>query len=343
MAYSKTEEYYQRVINLIDANDVLISTEAKVKNCERIARLCDVLGRYKDCAELKEKYTRLAAEERSKGKERDYQNCLKKYSEADSIDSYRRAEILLSDLGDYKDSRQLAAKCRERRLKMKLKSNIHSVIRFIIAAVVITGLVLYVRSITKNDPDQIGVSVANISRGIRISWSQEEEQDDKYIVIKSVMNPKTKEWSEDAVIATVSGKDNYVDDEVYPGSTYRYAVKLDKEEGSGTPAFYNTMVRITTREIESLTQEGPTAFRVKWSGSRLFTGYQVQYTDVEGSFSKADNVMIGKKNTYSYTAADLKENTTYYVRVRSYHSVNGVIYYGGWSPTAVVSLGSYAD
>ena len=52
------------------------------------------------------------------------------------------------------------------------------------------------------------------------------------------------------------------------------------------------------------------------------------------------SVLIDSKDRYSTTIDGLEANATYYVRVRSYHRVNGVVYYGGWSPTVGIVLTS---
>ena len=60
------------------------------------------------------------------------------------------------------------------------------------------------------------------------------------------------------------------------------------------------------------------------------TGYQVQY-DVNKKFTSYQSKYVKTNSTYKKTFSGLKSKKTYYVRVRSYKTVNGVKYYGSWS------------
>ncbi len=60
------------------------------------------------------------------------------------------------------------------------------------------------------------------------------------------------------------------------------------------------------------------------------TGYQVQYSTSK-SFKSATTKTLTKNTTTSATMTGLKAKTTYYVRVRTYKTVNGAKYYSGWS------------
>ncbi len=338
MADIKTEEYYQRILDLIDANDILVSFEARAKNCERIARLCGVLGTYKNCRSLKEIYERKAIEEREKGLESDYLSCLTKYKEADSIDTYKSTEMLLRQLGSYKDSTQLAEACHSRIVKLKLKAQAVFWVKIIAAIGLVVGFAVLLVTVNHNNENQYQVTVSNVAKGIRISPSDTNDMSD-YTVYRESYNSKEKQWSEPSLIGYIREGKFYLDTDVHPGSIYRYAAIRSNSEDQ-KPGFFTTIVRITTREIVSIISNNPNEFTVRWSGSTLFDGYQVQYTSVEGSFGKAESVLIDSKDRYSTTIDGLEANATYYVRVRSYHRVNGVVYYGGWSPTVGIVLTS---
>ncbi len=60
------------------------------------------------------------------------------------------------------------------------------------------------------------------------------------------------------------------------------------------------------------------------------TGYQIQYS----TSSKFKSAKTKTTKSISYTIKSLKAKKTYYVRVRTYKSINGKKYYSGWS-TAV--------
>lgn len=60
------------------------------------------------------------------------------------------------------------------------------------------------------------------------------------------------------------------------------------------------------------------------------SGYQVQYSTSK-KFSGAKTTTIKSNKTTSVTLKSLKANKTYYVRVRTYKTVNGTKYYSSWS------------
>ena len=60
------------------------------------------------------------------------------------------------------------------------------------------------------------------------------------------------------------------------------------------------------------------------------TGYQVQYSTVK-SFKTYKTKTVSSYKTTSATLTGLKAKTTYYVRVRTYKTVNGTKYYSAWS------------
>ena len=76
---------------------------------------------------------------------------------------------------------------------------------------------------------------------------------------------------------------------------------------------------------------GTKQITAKWSGSSVFTGYQVQIATDKAFTKNVETVKITKANVYQTTVKNLNASTTYYVRVRSYHVFEGMTYYGGWS------------
>ena len=64
--------------------------------------------------------------------------------------------------------------------------------------------------------------------------------------------------------------------------------------------------------------------------STQVTGYQIQYSTSK-TFSKATTKTISRYKTTKYTLKSLSAKKTYYVRVRTYKTVNGTKYYSGWS------------
>ncbi|MCC8072509.1 MAG: fibronectin type III domain-containing protein, partial [Clostridiales bacterium] len=72
-------------------------------------------------------------------------------------------------------------------------------------------------------------------------------------------------------------------------------------------------------------------FTVKWKKqSTQTTGYQIQY-GTKKDFSNAKTVTVSKNSTTSKTISSLKSKKKYYVRVRTYKTVDGKKYYSSWS------------
>ncbi|MBR2643678.1 MAG: fibronectin type III domain-containing protein, partial [Clostridia bacterium] len=138
---------------------------------------------------------------------------------------------------------------------------------------------------------------------------------------------------------------------VYAGTRYQYGVKayfarrldpianveiggnVNEPSGNfnlGMVGPLKTTVRITTRTLNTVTG-GSKQLTVKWAGSSIFTGYEVQVA-TDAAFTKnVKTVKIANAKTYQTNVTGLKAKTTYYVRVRSYHEFEGMTYYGGWS------------
>ena len=110
----------------------------------------------------------------------------------------------------------------------------------------------------------------------------------------------------------------------------KYTVKITfKGNYSGTVSKTFKIIPKTTK-LTSLTK-ATKAFTAKWSKqSTQVTGYQIQYARNK-SFSGASLKTVTSYKTTSLKVTGLKAKTKYYVRVRTYKTVNGVKYYSNWS------------
>ena len=119
----------------------------------------------------------------------------------------------------------------------------------------------------------------------------------------------------------------------------KYAVKITfKGNYSGTKTLYFT-IKPKATSISSLTAKSK-GFTVKWyKRTTQTTGYQVQYS-TSSKFSSPKTVTISKTGTTSKTISKLKAKKKYYVRVRTYKTVNGTKYYSSWSKAKYVTTKS---
>lgn len=89
------------------------------------------------------------------------------------------------------------------------------------------------------------------------------------------------------------------------------------------------------QEIQKLTAKSK-GFYIDYAAKGHATGYEIQYA-ANSSFSGAKKTVITSKKTDKVTVSKLSGNKKYYVRVRTYTTVNGIKYYGAWSAVKTVT------
>jgi len=109
---------------------------------------------------------------------------------------------------------------------------------------------------------------------------------------------------------------------------YKVTVKF-KGNYSGTKTLYFTINPAKTT-VKSLTAGSKRLTVSITKKSTQVTGYQIQYSTSK-KFSSYKTKTISSYKTTKATLSSLKAKTTYYVRVRTHKTVNGVKYYSGWS------------
>lgn len=112
---------------------------------------------------------------------------------------------------------------------------------------------------------------------------------------------------------------------------------IGKYTGEITKTF--TIVPKGTSIVGKVTAKSK-GFTVKWKKQNQYTtGYQVQYS-TSRRFTKKSTVAKGvrRPSTTKLTVKHLKARKKYYVRIRSYGTVNGKKYYSGWSVAKSVAI-----
>lgn len=195
-------------------------------------------------------------------------------------------------------------------------------------------------------PATSSTTVANVFGGIKLTWKAVAGASG-YVVYRRAWNLVDNGWTTFERWNNTTGT-TWTDTNVYAGTRYQYGIKayftkrLDPVSctylGGNIGDNYNlgevgplkTTVRITTRKLTSVTA-GSKQMTVKWEGSSVFTGYQIQYATDSAFTKNAVALKISNPKTVQYTVKSLKSGTTYYVRLRSYHEFNGMTYFGEWS------------
>lgn len=116
----------------------------------------------------------------------------------------------------------------------------------------------------------------------------------------------------------------------------KYSVKLTFTGNyKGTVTKYFT-IKPTSTYITSLSK-AKKSFTVRWSKKTTqVTGYQVRYSR-KSSFSSYSTKTITSYKTNYKKVTGLRAKTKYYVKVRTYKTVNGTRYYSGWSKVKTVT------
>ncbi len=131
---------------------------------------------------------------------------------------------------------------------------------------------------------------------------------------------------------------------------YLYDYKLSYDSGRKNVGEYNVwvnfesstgMVRKTftikpkSTSITSLKAQND-GFKLKWNKrTTQVTGYQIRYS-TSSKFSSYKDLEIKKDTTTSKTVKELKNKKKYYVKIRTYKTVDGKKIYSSWSKTKSV-------
>lgn len=106
-------------------------------------------------------------------------------------------------------------------------------------------------------------------------------------------------------------------------------VWIDFEAGTGM-VMKTFTIQPKSTSITSLNAQN-NGFKLKWSKrTTQVTGYQIRYS-TSSKFSSYKNIEIKKDTTISNTVKKLKNKKKYYVKIRTYKTVDGKKYYSSWS------------
>ncbi|MBR1416299.1 MAG: SH3 domain-containing protein [Bacilli bacterium] len=111
------------------------------------------------------------------------------------------------------------------------------------------------------------------------------------------------------------------------GTAYVVITGIGKYKGTVKKKFY--IIPKNTKITNIISKKGK--FKLEWNKFTTQTmGYQIEYS-LYSDFSKSKKVLITKNKSTAKTISNLKRNTKYYVRIRTYKEINGKKYYSLWS------------
>ena len=143
-----------------------------------------------------------------------------------------------------------------------------------------------------------------------------------------------------AKLTTVTGT-NYTDTTAVSGKTYTYKIrayqKVDGTSYFGAYSAVKTFVCVARPTISKITSTTSGKLYVKWGADDAATGYQISYA-TKSDFSDAITVTNtgSAKNTKSVFG--LTGGKTYYAKVRSYVTIDGVTYYSAYSAVKSIKV-----
>lgn len=148
-----------------------------------------------------------------------------------------------------------------------------------------------------------------------------------WVRVKTITDPDITTW-DDTSVKTANG------------TVYRYTIRALAGENrnilSGCRNTGRTMVRLTSRTLNSAVKASATSIKCSWSTTTQATGYEVRF--MVGS-TVYKTYTIGNYKTGVKTFTGLKAGQTYKIQVRSYKKVDGVgSFYSAWSTAQYVSL-----
>ncbi len=145
-------------------------------------------------------------------------------------------------------------------------------------------------------------------------------------------------------VTTISGNNTFTwtDESVKAnnGTVYKYTIRAlagsDMKTLSGCRNTGRTMVRLSSRTLNSAVKASATSIKCNWTTSSAVTGYEVRFmvgSTVYRTFT------VGNYKTGVKTFTGLAAGNTYKIQVRAYKKVDGVgTFYSAWSTAKTVSL-----
>ena len=123
------------------------------------------------------------------------------------------------------------------------------------------------------------------------------------------------------------------------GAKYVYKIIASASvTGRSTHSTSVTAYRMDRPAISSLTNSGTGKMTVNWDKNAKATGYQVQYCPDKTFKTGNKSATISGASTVSKAIAGLTKGKTYYVRIRTFKTVDSTKYFSAWCPVKSVKI-----
>ena len=180
-----------------------------------------------------------------------------------------------------------------------------------------------------------GVKATKAATSIKLTWTKQS----------GVEGYQIYDTAQKKVVATVKGadKNSVTISKLTAGKAYNYQVRAYKTV-SGTKYYgaYSTALKTSTLpatpKISSVSSPKAKNLTVKWGKVTSATGYLVQYS-TDKTFKKGVATKnVSKNATISATYSGLAAGKTYYVRIRTYKTINGAKVYSPYTAAKSVKI-----
>lgn len=131
---------------------------------------------------------------------------------------------------------------------------------------------------------------------------------------------------------TINYEDNLLPGRAFVTVTFNSAIY----DGELTKSF---IIVPKKQNISSLKAVNSKSLTVKWTKDTAASGYEIQYSTSSKFYkSKTKTVTVTNKNTNSKSISKLQKKKKYYVRIRTYKTIDSVKNYGSWSAVKSVAI-----
>ena len=177
------------------------------------------------------------------------------------------------------------------------------------------------------------LTLANMTTGIKLTWSKVTGATG-YRVYREDTSGKTliKKLSGGS---TLTYKDTTANTN---GKKYRFYIYATAGTGMSTLSKSRATYRLTKPAVSSVTNGSASKMTVKWGKNSTVTGYSIQYS-LSSSFASGNKTVTAVgASTVSKVIASLTKGKTYYVRIRTYKTVDNVKFWSAWSASKSVKI-----
>ena len=121
------------------------------------------------------------------------------------------------------------------------------------------------------------------------------------------------------------------------GGKYVYRIYARASTGVSTLSRSATAFRLTRPSITSVKNTGAGQMTVTWALNSRATGYQIQYS-LSSDFGIVRSVTVNGASTLKRVIKSLTRGGIWYVRIRSFKTVDNHKYYSMWSPVRKITI-----